>query len=70
MTLERTIVHEIHEKTRTKPKNYLSMRLSLMGESLNECNRLLSFVPFVFFVDDTEVLGMAQLGIVKLKGSP
>jgi len=66
MILDKTDAHKIHEKTRTKPKNFFPMKFNLMGESLNECNLLLSFVPlrafalrlnaclprFVFFVDD------------------
>ena len=57
MNLEKAVVHEIHERTRTKPNNFLSLKLNLMGESKNECNSLLFFVPFVFFVDELRFLG-------------
>jgi len=52
MTLNKMIIHEIHENTRTKPGNFFSMEFDLMGGLLNECIPLLFFAPFVFFVDE------------------
>jgi len=66
MNLKMTDVHEIHERARTKPESFRSVKFNLMVLSPNECPPLLSlhaftlrckaclphFVRFVFFVDD------------------
>lgn len=57
MNLEKTLVHEIHEKTRTKPKSSIFMMFNPMGESPNENNPLLFFVSFMLFVDELRFLG-------------
>ncbi len=59
MNSGRASVHERHENTRTKPKNFISMMFNLKSEEpyLRVCternNACVShFVPFVFFVDN------------------
>lgn len=56
MNLKKTVVHEMHEKTRTKPKRFFFTQCSLTGDESNDCNPGFYFVHFVFFVD-TGVLG-------------
>jgi hypothetical protein len=54
MNLKNTVVHEMHEKTRTNPKHFC---FTEWGDESNDCNPLSRFVPFVFFVDKSGVPG-------------
>jgi len=50
--LEKAVVHETHEKTRTNSNTYPDLLHHPLGALLNLCSRLFSFVNFVPFVDE------------------
>ena len=69
MTLKKTAVHEMHE--RHEKQQWVAFIQRLTHQIKFHGKKVLWFCScfFVYFVDDTEVFGMAQLGIIELKGA-
>jgi len=50
MNLEKAVVHEKHEQTRTNSNTCQDLLCHPLGVLVNLCNQLFSFVNFVDFV--------------------
>jgi hypothetical protein len=51
MKLEKTFVHEMHEKARTYPTTCIEIQCYPKSQLPVGCNQSTCFVPFVIFVD-------------------